>query len=87
VVSSYPLRAVLHNPNATSNITKWAVELAEYELDFILHHAFKSQVLADFVLDWTPPPCYLGGSDNGEPEPRSVVGCLSAPSSEAGKGL
>jgi hypothetical protein len=31
VVSSYPLRAVLHNPNATGNIAKWAVELAEFE--------------------------------------------------------
>jgi hypothetical protein len=24
VVSSYPLRVVLHNPNATGNIAKWA---------------------------------------------------------------
>jgi hypothetical protein len=30
VVSSYPLRVVLHNPNATGNIAKWAVELVEF---------------------------------------------------------
>jgi hypothetical protein len=42
VVTSYPLRAVLHNPNATDNIAKWAAELAEFELDFIAHHAIKS---------------------------------------------
>jgi hypothetical protein len=46
---------VLHNPNATGNIAKWAAELAEFELDFILRHAVKSQVLADFIVDWTPP--------------------------------
>jgi hypothetical protein len=28
VVSSYPLRAVLHNPNGIGNIAKWAAELA-----------------------------------------------------------
>jgi hypothetical protein len=51
VVTSYPLRAILHNPNVTENITKWAAELAEFELDFIPRHAVKSQVLADFVAD------------------------------------
>jgi hypothetical protein len=46
VVSSYPLRAIL-----TGNIAKWATELAEFELDFALRHAIKSQVLADFIVD------------------------------------
>jgi hypothetical protein len=55
VVTSYLLRARLHNPNVTSNIAKWATELAEFELDFTLHHAIKSQVLADFVANWMPP--------------------------------
>jgi hypothetical protein len=27
VVTSYPLKDMLHNPNATGNIAKWAVEL------------------------------------------------------------
>jgi hypothetical protein len=60
VVSSYPLRVMLHNPNAMGNITKWAAELAEFELDFVLRHAVNSQVLADFVAEWTPPPCHPG---------------------------
>jgi hypothetical protein len=34
VVTSYPLRAILHNSNATGNITKWAAELAGFQLDF-----------------------------------------------------
>jgi hypothetical protein len=55
VVSSYPPRAVLHNPNVTGNIAKWAAELAEFERDFISHHAIKSQALAGFLVDWTPP--------------------------------
>jgi hypothetical protein len=61
VVTSYPLRAMLHNPNATDNITKWVAELAEFELDFIARHVIQSQVLTDFVADWTPPPSLSGG--------------------------
>jgi hypothetical protein len=69
VVTSYPLRAVLHKPNATGNIAKWAAELAEFELDFIVRHAIKSQVLIDFLADWTPPPSHPGGPDSSVPEP------------------
>ena len=34
VMTSFPLRAILHNSNATGNITKWAAELTEFQLDF-----------------------------------------------------
>jgi ribonuclease HI len=30
VVTSFPLRAILHNSNATGNIAKWAAKLAEF---------------------------------------------------------
>jgi hypothetical protein len=42
---------VLHNPNATGNIAKWAAELAEFELDFLSRHAVKRQVVANFIVD------------------------------------
>jgi hypothetical protein len=51
VVTSYPLKVVLHNPNATRNIAKWAAEMAEFKLDFLPCHTVKSQVLADFMED------------------------------------
>jgi ribonuclease HI len=72
-VTSYPLKAVLHNPNATRNIAKWAVDLVEFELDFLPHHAVKSQVLADYMIDWTPPPCHPGGPDDNELEVKAPV--------------
>jgi diketogulonate reductase-like aldo/keto reductase len=43
VVSSYPLRVMLHNPNTTGNIAKWVAKLAEFELDFVSRHTIKSQ--------------------------------------------
>jgi hypothetical protein len=63
VVTSFPLRAILHNSNATGNIAKWAAELAEFQLDFQPRHAVKSQVLADFIVEWTPPPSAPRGPD------------------------
>jgi hypothetical protein len=35
VVTSYPLRVILRNPNTTGKIVKWAAELAEFEMDFV----------------------------------------------------
>jgi ribonuclease HI len=64
---------VLHNPNATVNIAKWVAELAEFELDFVSRHAVKSQVLADFIVDWTPPASHPEGLDDSELEPRAPV--------------
>jgi hypothetical protein len=60
VMTSFPLKAILYNPNATGNIAKWAAELAEFQLDFQPRHAIKSQVMADFIVEWTPPPCVPG---------------------------
>jgi ribonuclease HI len=73
VVTSYPLRAILYKPNATGNIAKWAAELAEFEMDFVSCHAVKSQVLANFIVDWMPSASPLGGPDDTEPEPRAPV--------------
>jgi ribonuclease HI len=68
VVTSFPLRAILHNSNAIGNIAKWAAELTEFQLDFQPRHAVKSQVLADFIVEWTPPD-----SDPTPVEPRGPV--------------
>jgi ribonuclease HI len=74
VVTSFPLRAIL-NSNATGNIAKWAAELAEFQLDFQPRHAVKSQVLADFIVEWTPPPSVPGGPDpDSDPTPTEPRG-------------
>jgi hypothetical protein len=72
-VTSYALRVILHNPNVTGNISKWAIELDEFELDFIACHAVKSQVLIDFIVEWTPPSSQPAGPDDSAPEPQAPV--------------
>ena len=50
-MTSYPLRAILHNSNATGNIAMWAAELAEFQLDFQPLHAVKSQMGMDVARE------------------------------------
>ncbi|XP_062088976.1 uncharacterized protein LOC133795541 [Humulus lupulus] len=40
-------------PELSRRLTKWAVELSEYDITFQLRIAIKSQVLADFIADFS----------------------------------
>jgi hypothetical protein len=53
VVSKYPLREVIQNPEAEGRIAKWALELMGQNITYAPRSAIKSQVLADFVAEWT----------------------------------
>jgi hypothetical protein len=55
-VTSYRgLGKLFRNPEASVRIAKWAAELSEYHITFELRTTIKSQVLADFIVDWTGP--------------------------------
>jgi ribonuclease HI len=49
------LGELLRNPEASARIAKWAAELSGYNITFEPRTTIKSQVLADFIVDWTGP--------------------------------
>ena len=53
VVMSSPLGEFVQNQDATGRITKWALELIGQGISYAPRTAIKSQVLADFVAEWT----------------------------------
>jgi ribonuclease HI len=53
VVSSFPLGEIIQCREASGRIEKWAVELMGETLSFAPRKAIKSQVLADFMAEWT----------------------------------
>jgi hypothetical protein len=53
VVSSFPLGEIIRNPNASGMIAKWSVELMGEMLAYAPRKAIKSQILANFVTEWT----------------------------------
>jgi hypothetical protein len=55
VTSDRGLGELFRNPEASVRITKWAAELSGYHITFKPRTAIKSQVLADFIVDWTGP--------------------------------
>jgi hypothetical protein len=60
VVSSFSLGEIIRNPDAAGRIAKWSVELMGETLAYAPRKAIKSQILADFIAEWTdtqfPPP-------------------------------
>jgi hypothetical protein len=53
VLSKYPLGEVIQNTEAEGRIAKWALELMGQNIMYAPRSAIKSQVLADFVAEWT----------------------------------
>jgi hypothetical protein len=49
------LGELFRNPKASVRIAKWAAELSGYHITFEPRTTIKSQVLADFIVDWTGP--------------------------------
>jgi hypothetical protein len=53
VVSSFSLGEIIQCREASGRIAKWVVELMGETLSFAPRKAIKSQVLADFLAEWT----------------------------------
>ena len=55
VSNSHPLQQVLQNPEVSGILTKWAIELGEFDIKFMPRTAIKGQAVADFVAEFTYP--------------------------------
>jgi hypothetical protein len=53
VTSDRLLGELFRNSEASVRIAKWAAKLSRYHITFEPRTAIKSQVLADFIVDWT----------------------------------
>ena len=53
VPTEYPMKQVLHKPEASGRLMKWAIELSEFDIRYKLKIAIKGQVLANFVMEFT----------------------------------
>jgi hypothetical protein len=53
VPSSFPLGEIIRNCDANGRIVKWSVELGEFDIKFCPRQEIKSQILTDFVSEWT----------------------------------
>nr|ABA93782.1 retrotransposon protein, putative, Ty3-gypsy subclass [Oryza sativa Japonica Group] len=84
VVSSFPLGEVMRNKDVVGRIAKWVVELSQFDVHFVSRTAIKSQVLADFVADWTMPNNRADSQDDNETWTMAFDGALNSQGAGAG---
>ena len=53
MASVVPLNDIINNHDATGRIAKWAIELLSFDIIYKPRRSIKSQVLPDFVTEWT----------------------------------
>ena len=53
VPTEYPMKQVLHKPETSGRLMKWAIELSEFNIRYKPKIAIKGQVLAYFVMEFT----------------------------------
>lgn len=54
VLTSYPLLQLLHKPSTSGRLTKWAVELREFDIKFTTATTIKAQVMTNFLAELVP---------------------------------
>jgi ribonuclease HI len=53
IKTEFPLGTIIRNKDANGRITKWAMEICPFDLEFVRRDTTKSQTLADFMVEWT----------------------------------
>ncbi|KAK1575959.1 hypothetical protein Q3G72_009727 [Acer saccharum] len=55
VYTDCPLKLILQKPEVLGRLTKWAVELSEYDIRYTPKAAIKGQAVSDFIAEFTEP--------------------------------
>jgi hypothetical protein len=56
VLTEYPLKKVMQKLDLSGRLANWAIELGQFDLEFVPRNAIKGQALADFLAEFTNVP-------------------------------
>ena len=51
VLTSYPIIVILHKFDASGRLLKLAIELSEFDIEYCLRFAIRSQIFVDFMVE------------------------------------
>ena len=54
VPTEYSMKQILHKPETSGRLIKWARELSEFDIRYKLRTAVKGQILVDFIMEFSP---------------------------------
>jgi hypothetical protein len=69
VLTEYPFRKLMQKLNLSGRLVNWAIELGQFDLEFVPRNAVKGQALVDFLVEFTNLP----EVEEPEVEPKWVV--------------
>ena len=52
--TEYPMKQILHKPETSGRLIKWAIELSEFDIRYKPRTMIKGQILVDFIMEFTP---------------------------------
>ncbi|KAK0587832.1 hypothetical protein LWI29_029584 [Acer saccharum] len=58
VLTNQPLRQVLQKPELAERLTKWAMEISEFDIQFRPRTSVKGQAVADFIAEHSNPDVF-----------------------------
>ena len=53
VPTEYLMKQILHKPETSGRLIKWAIELSEFDIRYKPRTEVKGQILADFIMEFT----------------------------------
>ena len=53
IPTEHPMKQILHKPETSGRLVKWAIELSEFDIRYKLRIAIKGQVLAYFIKEFS----------------------------------
>ena len=59
VLTNQPLKSILHKPDLSGRMLKWAIELSEYGIEYQPRLSIKGQVMVDFIVEIPQQPSPL----------------------------
>jgi hypothetical protein len=65
ILTEYPLRKVMQKLDLLGRLANWAIELEEFDLEFVPRNAIKGQALVDFMAEFMNLPETEKAEGNG----------------------
>jgi hypothetical protein len=65
ILTEYPLRKVMQKLDLLGRLANWAIELEEFDLEFVPRNAIKGQAFVDFMAEFTNLPETEKAEGNG----------------------
>ena len=53
ILTEHPMKKILHKPETSGRLIKWAIELSEFNIRYKPRMIIKGQILAYFIMEFT----------------------------------